>query len=70
MLLPYSIEAKHPDDFVLDAIGISSGIVAQIITEQATALRNPPSSIGALLDTLRANDLPQSVALIRESFGY
>jgi hypothetical protein len=65
----YDLEAKHPDDFVVDIIGLSPGTVAQIITEQAAALKHPPLSIGELLDKLREHDLEQSVALLREMFG-
>jgi len=68
-LAQYSIEAKHPDDFVLDVLDLAPGIVATVIAEQAKALRSPPRSVGELLDTLREQGLARSVAKLRELFG-
>ena len=68
-LAPYDIEAQHPDDFVLDTIDLAPGTVTQVISEQAAALKNPPRSIGDLLDTLREQGLVRSVAKLRELFG-
>jgi len=68
-LAPFNVEAKHPDDFVIDTIDISPGAVAKVISEQAAALKNPPRSVGELLDTLRDQGLVRSVAKLRELFG-
>jgi hypothetical protein len=68
-LAPYDIEAQHPDEFVLDTIDLAPGTVTQVISEQAAALKNPPRSIGDLLDTLREQGLVRSVAKLRELFG-
>ena len=68
-LAPYDVEAKHPDDFVLDSIDLAPAAVARCVTEQAAALRNPPASVAQVLDTLRARGLAQSVARLRELFG-
>jgi PIN domain-containing protein len=62
---PYHIEAKHPDDFVQESIDLSAGALVQIITEQAAALKNPATTVPALLDTLRGLGLVQSVARLR-----
>lgn len=69
VLAPFGIEAKHPDEFVLDAIGLQPGTVLQVVTQQTDDLKSPPVSLGQLLDTLRANGLEQSVARLRELFG-
>jgi hypothetical protein len=66
---PYNIEAKHPDDFVIDTLDISPVAAAKVIADQAAALRNPPRSVGELLDTLRDQGLVRSVAMLRELFG-
>jgi predicted nucleic acid-binding protein len=66
MLERYDIEPKHPDEFVLDSIDLASGAVVQCVTDQASALRNPPVAIPELLDTLRRLGLAQSVARLRE----
>lgn len=68
-LADFGIEAKHPDDFVLDALGLAPGTVLRAVTEQAAALKSPPVTLQQLLDTLRDNGLEQSVALMRELFG-
>jgi predicted nucleic acid-binding protein len=68
-LAPYNVEAKHPDDFVLDMIDLAPGVVATVIAEQAKALRSPPRSVGELLDTLRDQGVVRSVAKLREVFG-
>jgi PIN domain len=68
-LAPYNVEAKHPDDFVLDAIDLAPGLVTSVVSDQAASLRNPPRTIGELLDTLRDQGLIRSVAKLRELFG-
>ena len=68
-LAPFGIEAKHPDDFVMDAIGLKPGVVLQVITQQADSLKSPPVNVGELLNTLRDAGLEQSVARLREMFG-
>jgi PIN domain len=66
---PYNIEAKHPDDFVIDTIDLAPGRIAKVIAEQAASLKNPPRSTADLLDTLRDQGLVRSVARLRELFG-
>lgn len=68
-LAPYNIEAKHPDEFVLNTIDLAPGIVTKVVGEQAAALKNPARSVGELLDTLRDQRLVRSVAKLRELFG-
>ena len=68
-LTPYNVEAKHPDDFVLDAIDLAPGLVTTAISLQASGLRNPPRTVGELLDILRDQGLVRSVAKLRELFG-
>jgi len=68
-LASYNIEAKHPDDFVLDAIDLAPGLVTAVVSQQAKALKSPPRSVGELLDTLRDQRLVRSVAKLRELLG-
>lgn len=65
-LAPYDIEAKHPDDFVLDTIDLAPTVVATVVNDQARALRSPPRTTSELLDTLRGLGLVRSVAKLRE----
>lgn len=68
-LTPYAIEAQHPDEFVLNQIDLAAGTVCAVISEQAAALKNPPLTVGDVLDTLRDNGMVQTVARLRELFG-
>jgi len=68
-LSPFDIEAKHPDDFVLDQIDLSPLAVMNAIQDQARALKNPPRSVPDLMDTLRDCGLIQSIAKLRERLG-
>lgn len=68
-LAQYEIEAQHPDDFVLHTIDLAPGIVTKVVSEQAAALKNPPRTVGELIDTLRDQGLVRSVAKLRELFG-
>jgi hypothetical protein len=62
----YNLEAQHPDDFLLDSIDLSPGMVVRVIEDQLAALRNPPIELARLLDALRRLGLVQSVARLRE----
>lgn len=68
-LAPYDIEAKHPDDFLLDSLDISPAAVTRCLVEQASALRDPPRSVVEVLDTLRDLGLIRTVARMRELLG-
>jgi hypothetical protein len=66
ILMPYDIEAKHPDEFVMESLDLAPALVAGCLTAQAEALRNPPVSVPTLLETLRRQGLVQSVARLRD----
>ena len=69
VLARYDMEAKHPDEFVLDSIDLAPAAVIKCVTDQGSALRQPPVTVPDLLDTLRRNGLIRSVARLRELFG-
>lgn len=64
-LAKYDIEVKHPDEFVLDAIDLFPGRVANIIHSMSADLHKPPRSVEQVLETLQSHQLTQSVAKIR-----
>lgn len=68
-LAPYGMEAKHPDDFILETIDLAPGALVQVVTEQAAKLKNPPRTIHDVLETLRDQGLAQSVVRLRELLG-
>ena len=68
-LAPYHLEAKHPDEFVLEMIDLAPALIAQVVTEQAAALKNPPRTVLELLGTLHDLGLVQTVAKLRVLYG-
>ncbi len=68
-LARYDLEAKHPDEFVLESIDLAPAAVLRCLSEQSAALRNPPVGLPDLLDTLRRHALVQSVARLRDLLG-
>lgn len=65
-LREYDVEAKHPDDFVMDCLDLAPAVVATCVLEQAADLRSPPRSVYDVLATLRDRGLVQSVARLNE----
>jgi PIN domain len=68
-LAPYGIEAKDPDDFVINQLDLAPSAISNVVMEQTRALKNPARSLAEVLDTLRSCGLVQSVAKLRELFG-
>lgn len=62
----WNIEAKHPDEFVLDSIDLAPGVIVRCVTEQAAALKNPSQTVDEVLETLRCLGLVSSVAALRD----
>jgi predicted nucleic acid-binding protein len=68
-LEPLGLEAKHPDDFMVEALDLAPGAIAAAVNEQAATLKNPPKTVAELLDTLQRQGLPLAVARLRDAFG-
>ncbi|HEY6313913.1 MAG TPA: PIN domain-containing protein [Streptosporangiaceae bacterium] len=64
-LQQWSVEAKSPDDFVLDQINIDARIVYSCVREIANSRRNPPDTVDDVLAELERAGLVQSVAALR-----
>jgi hypothetical protein len=45
------------------------GLIGGLELPEAAALKNPPRSVGEVLDALRSSGLVRSVARLRELFG-
>jgi hypothetical protein len=54
---------------VVETIDLAPALVAQIVTEQATVLKNPPRTVLELLGTLHDLGLVRTVAKLRELYG-
>jgi predicted nucleic acid-binding protein len=64
-LAPFGIEAQHPDTFISTLLRQHETTVTAAMARHRAALRNPPKSADDYLQTLIAQDLPQTVALLR-----
>ena len=61
----YDIAAQDPDEFVTHMIDLAPAAVVRVVTELASSRRKPPSTVEMILDRLAEQDLPQSIALLR-----
>ncbi|WP_405179811.1 PIN domain-containing protein [Nocardia sp. NBC_01377] len=66
MLTPWHIQAKSPDDFLLDQIALDDRVVWACVQRIADSGRNPPESVDDVLDGLESAGLVESVAALRD----
>jgi predicted nucleic acid-binding protein len=66
-LHPWNIEAKSPDAFVLDQVGINSRRVAACIQQIADSRTQPPEAVEDVLSQLERDGLVGSVAALRDT---
>lgn len=64
-LEPWDIEAKSPDAFVLDQVGINGRAVAASVRQIADSRTNPPESVDDVLSQLERDGLVESVVALR-----
>ncbi|MEU7832772.1 PIN domain-containing protein [Nonomuraea sp. NPDC049129] len=64
-LAPWGIEAKSPDDFVLDQIDHDGRVVWACVQQIADSRTNPPETVDDVLDALETAGLVESVAALR-----
>jgi predicted nucleic acid-binding protein len=64
-LAPWSIEAKHPDDFVLDQIEINDRVVWGCVQQIANARTQHPVTVEDVIGELERSGLVQSAAALR-----
>ncbi len=48
-LLPHGLEARHPDEFLLDQLGLFPPLVLRVLAEQAAAMRYPATDLAGVL---------------------
>lgn len=65
-LAPYGIEALHPDDFIFYQLDMAPSACCKAIRDQRLALSNPAVDVETLLTTLQKQQLPQTVARLKE----
>jgi hypothetical protein len=66
-LAPWDIEAKHPDDFVLDQIDINDRVVWGCVQQIADSRKRRPETVGDVLSQLERSGLVRSAAALRRS---
>lgn len=66
-LAPWNIEAKHPDEFVLDQIDINDRMVWGCVQQIAISRRERPETVEDVLAQLERSGLVQSVAALRSN---
>jgi predicted nucleic acid-binding protein len=64
-LAPWNVEAKHPDDFVLDQIDINDRMVWGCVQQIANTRQDPPQTVNDVLNQLERSGLVRSVAALR-----
>jgi hypothetical protein len=64
-LRQWNVEAKSPDDFVLDQVGIDGRTVAACAQQIADSRTQPPQDIEDVLSQLERDGLVESVATLR-----
>ncbi|PRF32131.1 PIN domain-containing protein [Burkholderia multivorans] len=59
-LLPYGIEAQHPDEFVDDLFDLEPAVVVAAARRQREALKQPPLTADRYLEILRRQGMVQT----------
>jgi hypothetical protein len=65
VLSPFNIEAKSPDDFVLDQIGIDGRVVWACVQQIADSRAKPPETVNDVIRQLENAGLVEAMALLR-----
>lgn len=66
VLASYDIEAKHPDDFLLDSLDLAPSVLVRCLTEQAAALKHPTRTVPEVMNSLRDLGLVRTVGRFEE----
>ena len=64
-LAPWGIEARAPDDFLLDQLGLDPGAVHSALRQIADSWRNPSGSVEDVLRSLEHDGLTGFAAALR-----
>lgn len=60
-LVPYGIEAQHPDDFVCHLLDLNPAAVRTAFYKQLRSLKQPPQTRDQLMASLRQVGLPKAM---------
>lgn len=62
----FDIEAQHPDVFIRHTLSLDAPMALSAIRAQRAALKNPVYSVSDFLDTLQRQQLPETVAFLKD----
>jgi predicted nucleic acid-binding protein len=65
VLSPWGLEAKHPDDFLMDQFYLDGVELHVAVRNMSEAYRNPPLDVDDVLDRLDSEGMPQIAAALR-----
>lgn len=65
VLSPWGLEAKHPDDFLMDQFYLDAVELHVAVRNMSEAYRNPPLDVDDVLDRLDSEGMPQIAAALR-----
>ncbi len=68
-LVPYGIEARHPDEFLMSLLAMARDPVCQAIKRLRARLKKPPMTVEEYLACLERQGLPGFVAGMRKFAG-
>lgn len=66
VLGPFGIQARHPDEFILQLLDLAPASVLAAAESHRQSLKNPPRTIDEYLETLERQGLAQSVSVLRQ----
>lgn len=66
ILAPLGMEAQHPDEFVMNLLGLAPGTVLAAAQAHKESLRSPSKTVAEYLDTLERQELTQTVSVLRD----
>jgi len=68
-LVPYNLEAQHPDDFVMNQLELRPFEALEVIRQMRERMRKPPRTAAELIDIIEKNQLPQTAQYLRMRVG-
>lgn len=64
-LAPFGIRAQHPDVFVRSLLDLNEAATLAAVARHRASLRHPPKSVDEYFETLLAQELPETVRVLR-----
>jgi len=65
-LIPFTIEAQHPDDFFLNQCDLRQNVFLSVIKKIRLSLKRPPKTAGEYLGVLRKNSLAKTAGFLED----